>query len=105
MGAGERTVGARAARVRASAWWSAGGAVRLRRLLRPPRPLDVDAWPGLRSRMRELGGLGAAAGALREASPAGGDVARIERGDEPAERAARRTTPSGWASSWWSATT
>ncbi|RLY94577.1 protoporphyrinogen oxidase [Kocuria tytonicola] len=82
VGAGERTV---------------GGLVRARmgqrvvdRLVSPfvsgvysthPDQLDVDAVaPGLRARMRELGSLGAAAGALRSASPAGANVAGIDGG-------------------------
>ncbi|RKQ36750.1 protoporphyrinogen oxidase [Kocuria tytonis] len=82
VGAGERTV---------------GGLVRARmgqrvvdRLVAPfvsgvysthPDQLDVDAVaPGLRARMRELGSLGAAAGALRRASPAGANVAGIDGG-------------------------
>ncbi|WP_145009573.1 protoporphyrinogen oxidase [Kocuria salsicia] len=82
VGAGERTV---------------GGLVRARmgqrvvdRLVSPfvsgvysmhPDRLDVDAVaPGLRSRLRELGSLGAAAGALREITPAGSNVAGLDGG-------------------------
>lgn len=82
MGAGERTVGAL---VRARM-----GQRVVDRLVAPfvsgvysthPDQLDVDAVaPGLRARMRELGSLGAAAGALREASPAGANVAGIDGG-------------------------
>ncbi|MDT0119344.1 MULTISPECIES: protoporphyrinogen oxidase [Kocuria] len=46
-----------------------------------PDELDVDAVaPGLRARLRELGSLGAAAGALRTASPAGANVAGLDGG-------------------------